>query len=134
MKHSAGDSPETLEAIDENTGTSLGISRRKLLVGGAAGVGGLMAANMLGALPAGASAASGFQSVPQRGSSRHVIWANGAIADWNLSYDVGSIDAARFLGWSYKKVGLPQTSYSSSAGYPGDQRGDRAQARCDDHA
>jgi ABC-type sugar transport system substrate-binding protein len=114
MKHTAGDSPETLEAIDVNTGTSSGISRRKLLVGGAAGVGGLMAANMLGALPASASAASGFQSVPLRGSSRHVIWANGAIADWNLSYDVGSIDAARLLGWSYKKVGLPQTSYSSS--------------------
>ena len=67
MKHTTGDSPETLEAIDENTGTTLGISRRKLLVGGAAGVGGLMAANMLGALPAGASAATGFQSVPLRG-------------------------------------------------------------------
>ena len=64
MKHSAGHSPETLEAIDENTGTSLGISRRKLLVGGAAGVGGLMAANVLAALPASASAATGFQSVP----------------------------------------------------------------------
>ena len=43
-----------------------------------------------------------------------MIWANGAIADWNLSYDVGSIDAARFVGWSYKKVGLPETTYSSA--------------------
>ncbi len=114
MKHTTGDRPETLEAIDQNTGTGPSVSRRKLLLGGAAGVGGLMAANMLGALPASASTATGFQSVPLRGPVRHVIWANGAIANWNLSYDVGSIDAARFLGWTYKKVGLPETSYSSS--------------------
>jgi ABC-type sugar transport system substrate-binding protein len=115
MDRTAGQGPEKLETIDEGSGASTGISRRHLLMGGAAaGLGGLVAANMLSSLPASASAATGYQSVPVRGQSRQVIWANGAIADWNLSYDVGSIDAARFLGWSYKKVGLPQTTYSSA--------------------
>jgi ABC-type sugar transport system substrate-binding protein len=98
----------------EEVAPSTGISRRTVLAGGAAGLGGLLAGGLLGAGPASASSPVGFQSVPMRGKPRQVIWANGAIADWNLSYDVGSIDAARFLGWSYKKVGMPQTSYSSS--------------------
>jgi ABC-type sugar transport system substrate-binding protein len=114
MDQTAGQHPDELVTIDEESNAGPGISRRSLLVGGAAGLGGLMAASMLSSMPAGASAATGFQSVPLRGPSRHVIWANGAIADWNLSYDVGSIDAARFVGWSYKKVGLPETSYSSA--------------------
>jgi ABC-type sugar transport system substrate-binding protein len=99
---------------NEEVGTSAGISRRKVLAGGAAGLGGLLAGGFLGAGTASASSAVGYQSVPLRGKPRQVIWANGAIADWNLSYDVGSIDAARFLGWSYKKVGMPQTTYSSA--------------------
>jgi ABC-type sugar transport system substrate-binding protein len=106
--------PDTLVTIDEDAGSKPGISRRNLIMGGAAGLGGLMAASVLSSMPASASTATGYQAVPQRGPSRQVVWANGAIADWNLSYDVGSIDAARFLGWSYKKVGLPQTTYSSA--------------------
>jgi ABC-type sugar transport system substrate-binding protein len=102
------------EASNEEVGTSVGISRRQVLAGGAAGIGGLLAGGFLGTGTASASSAVGFQGVPLRGKPRQVIWANGAIADWNLSYDVGSIDACRFLGWSYKKVGMPQTTYSSS--------------------
>lgn len=100
--------------LREEVGNSAGISRRKVLAGGAVGLGGLLAGGLLGTATASASPAVGFQSVPLRGKSRQVIWANGAIASWNLSYDVGSIDAARFLGWSYKKIGMPQTTYSSA--------------------
>jgi ABC-type sugar transport system substrate-binding protein len=98
----------------DEVGTNGGISRRSVLAGGAAGLGALLAGSALGTGTASASSPVGFQSVPLRGKPRQIIWANGAIADWNLSYDVGSIDAARFLGWSYKKVGMPQTTYSSS--------------------
>jgi ABC-type sugar transport system substrate-binding protein len=101
------------EAQDSSAGGGL-ISRRNVLAGGAAGLGGLVAAGLLSSSVAEAATSTGFQSVPLHGPSRTVIWANGAIADWNLSYDVGSADAARFLGWNYKKVGMPQTTYSSA--------------------
>lgn len=95
----------------EQTGSRL--SRRSVLAGSAIGLGGLLAA---GALPnaAGASSPSGFQSVPDRGRPRTVVWALAAIGAWNLPYDVGFIEACRFLGWTYKKVGLPLADYSAT--------------------
>jgi len=92
-----------------------GISRRSVLAGGAVGVGSLIAAGLIPGGVAGAtSRGTGYGSVPDRGKSRSVIWANGAIGSWNLSYDVGGEDAARFLGWTYKKVGMTQTTYSAA--------------------
>src|SRR5271165_344456 len=86
-------------------------SRRNVLAGGAVGLGGLLAA---GALPtaAGASAPIGYQRVPNRGKPRTVVWALAAIGAWNLPYDIGFIEACRFLGWNYKKVGMPLADYS----------------------
>lgn len=101
--------------VDQNDrddgGTS--ISRRSLLAGGAVGLGGLLAA---GALPGAASASTpvGYQRVPDRGKPRTVVWALAAIGAWNLPYDVGFIEACRFLGWNYKKVGMPLADYSAS--------------------
>ncbi len=133
MNRTTGQGPDKLETIDEGSGTNPGISRRNLLLGGAAGLGGLMAANMLSAGPASASAATGYQSVPVRGQSRHVIWANGAIADWNLSYDVGSIEATRVPRVVVQEGRPPSDVILLIAGCPGTQRGDRPQARRHDH-
>jgi len=90
------------------------VSRRTVLAGGAAGLGGLLVGNLLGSATAGASPSTGYQAVPEWGKARQVIWANGASGTWDLSYDVGMNDAARFLGWSYKKVAMPQASYSAT--------------------
>jgi ABC-type sugar transport system substrate-binding protein len=89
------------------------ISRRHVLAGGVAGLGGLIGA---AAFPGIAAAASpiGFQKVGDRGKPRTLVWALAAIGAWNLSYDVGFIDACNFLGWKYKKVGLPLADYSAS--------------------
>ena len=87
------------------------LSRRGLLVGGAAGAGSLA---LLGAPGAVAQASpSNAGGVPLAGPKRSVIWAIAAIADWNLSYDVGFNDAVRFLGWTYRKVGVPIAQYSA---------------------
>ncbi len=50
-------------------------SRRQVLAGGAAGLGGLVAA---GAFPgmAAASAPIGFQKVPDRGKPRTLVWSS----------------------------------------------------------
>ena len=55
------------EASNEEVGTSVGISRRQVLAGGAAGIGGLLAGGFLGTGTASASSAVGFQGVPLRG-------------------------------------------------------------------
>jgi ABC-type sugar transport system substrate-binding protein len=103
-------------ANDSSTGARPSVvSRRHFLVGGALGAGGLVAASALPPSMASAAPSTGFQSVPQRGKSRTVIWALAAIADWNLSYDVAFNDACRFLGWTYKKVGVPIAQYSASS-------------------
>jgi ABC-type sugar transport system substrate-binding protein len=91
------------------------LSRRRFLIGGALGAGGLVAASALPPSMASAASPTGFQGVPQRGKSRTVVWALAAIADWNLSYDVAFNDACRFLGWTYKKVGVPIAQYSASS-------------------
>jgi ABC-type sugar transport system substrate-binding protein len=88
-------------------------SRRQVLAGSTAALGGLVAA---GAFPGMAAASSqiGFQKVPSRGKPRTLVWALAAIGAWNLSYDVGFYDACNFLGWKYKKVGMPLADYSAS--------------------
>jgi ABC-type sugar transport system substrate-binding protein len=111
---SRGEHERSSEDNDTAGTTASGFSRRQVLAGGAAGLGGLAAAGLLPGVARAAGGGTGYQSVPERGKALKVVWANGAIADWNLSYDVGSNDAARFLGWQYKKVGLPQTTYSAS--------------------
>jgi len=89
-------------------------SRRGLLLGGGATLGSLALMGAPGGL-AGASAAAGigYEGVPHHGPKRLVIWALAAIADWNVSYDVGFNDAVRFLGWEYRKIGLPIAQYSA---------------------
>jgi ABC-type sugar transport system substrate-binding protein len=90
-------------------------SRRGLLLGGAAGAGSLalLGAGGGSAIAGNVAAGSGITSVPSHGPKRLVIWAIAAIADWNLSYDVGFNDAVRFLGWEYRKVGVPIAQYSA---------------------
>jgi simple sugar transport system substrate-binding protein len=91
-------------------------SRRGLLLGGAAGLGGLgLMGASAGTAGVALAAGTGYETVPSHGPKRTVIWALAAIADWNLSYDVGFNDAVRFLGWEYRKVGVPIAQYSAAS-------------------
>ena len=110
------DDREEIEIAGELEATS-GISRAKLLAGGVAGLGALALTSGLGAraaIPKSVEHASAA-SPGLLGPKRTVIWAIAAIAPWNEPVDVGFNNAARIVGWDYRKVGVPIAQYSAES-------------------